>query len=46
MSFTQKEVGNDESIKGKLDQERYVSTRHRIMRTLTNRIHLSSKVNK
>lgn len=46
VSFTQKEVDNDESIKGKLDQERYVSTRHRIMRTLTNRIHLSSKVNK
>lgn len=46
VSFTQKEVDNDESIKGKLDQERYVSTRHRIMRTLTTRIHLSSKVNK
>lgn len=41
-----KEVDDDEGIKGKLDQERYVSTRHRIMRTLTNRIHLSSKVNK
>ena len=41
-----KEVDDDEGIKGKLDPERYVSTRHRIMRTLTNRIHLSSKVNK
>lgn len=44
--FPRKEVDNGESIKGNLDQERYVSTRHRIMRTLTNRIHLSSKMNK